>query len=360
MASLARLSHTTGGRPSERTNDLSLAYARAQRDSSCVYTIGVYLRGVVEDRPEGLTVNVKRPGLRPLHPERFAIRNETERRAALLRAAWIAPEMFGKGIVRAHLFPLRPVSGSRWDALLAVSFPVPLEGRYDGGVDREFGVVLSRAGSIVHQSSRRVSIQPDSAEVDSTPVVTFVERVRVAPGNYDLRAVLTDLAEVDPDASKVQIVVPEIPRKELFVTEPLLGRVAGPNVVVQGGDEPAQDRLSDDRAFEPLLVRDLEEPGDLIALTQICWVGGKAPPARKLAGASVRRSLTAVDGHELGDVPPLELVLDGGADVRCQSLVDVLPGSLLPDGEYAFLADVTKGDRELAPPRRLEFAVDRR
>jgi hypothetical protein len=42
LTSLDRLAADAGGRFSERTNDLSLGYARAQRDQACIYTIGFY------------------------------------------------------------------------------------------------------------------------------------------------------------------------------------------------------------------------------------------------------------------------------------------------------------------------------
>ena len=62
---LTRLANETGGRLTRFTNDFSLAFARAQRDLGCQYTIGFYLRddGNV-DRPRRIKVNVLRPGLR--------------------------------------------------------------------------------------------------------------------------------------------------------------------------------------------------------------------------------------------------------------------------------------------------------
>ena len=40
----------TGGRFTEATNDLGLAYSRAQRDLGCTYTLGFYVDGDVDAR----------------------------------------------------------------------------------------------------------------------------------------------------------------------------------------------------------------------------------------------------------------------------------------------------------------------
>ena len=85
----------------------------------------------VEGRPRRLSVNVKRPGMRAIHPSRYVFRSDSEKRESVLRAAWISPEMFQTGVVRAHAFPLRPRSDQLWEALLA-------EGEGEAEAAREF------------------------------------------------------------------------------------------------------------------------------------------------------------------------------------------------------------------------------
>ena len=64
---LRRLANETGGRMTANTNDLGLAYARAQRDTGCTYTLGFYDRDPQPDRDRRVTLRVDRPGHRVMH-----------------------------------------------------------------------------------------------------------------------------------------------------------------------------------------------------------------------------------------------------------------------------------------------------
>jgi len=325
-----------------------------------VYSIGIYVEEGEEDRARSVTIRVRRPGLRVIHPGKFLFRSPAARRESLLRAAWSAPELFETGIVRAHLFPLRPVSRERWDALLAVSFPVPLGGGQPGTVSRrEFGAVLRRGGAVVKRLSRLVTLEPERPELVAQPHVTFLERLEILPGTYELTAVLSDPAETDPHAVRVTLVVPEVPRKELFLVDPILGRPAEGNLVVLGGGAGEHDdAIGGERSFEPLLVQRLDEPTDFVSLTQACYVGaqkrGKVKDAR---GGTVHRSLLDAVGVDVGALDPVDVTLDAEGQVRCQNLVDIVPGSRLRAGEYAFEATLQSVRDGAGAPVRVRFAV---
>jgi hypothetical protein len=310
-----------------------------------------------EDRRRNVTVRVRRPGLRALHPSRYVFRSDGAKRESLLRAAWNAPELFQTGIVRAHLFPLQPLDKTRWDALLAVSFPVPLAGTAGKDVRREFGAVLNRGAAVVHRFSRRITLQPDGPEVASRPTITFLERVALTPGRYTLTTVLADPLDVDPHAAKISIEVPEIPRRELFLVDPILGRPAGPNLVVLG--QPGGDEIGAVNSFEPLVVQQLDEPLDLVSLTEACFVGKKkgGRRARRVHGA-IARSLFDANGRTVGHLDPVELALkpDPRQLVLCQNLVDVLPAAKLPEGRYVFEATLPDPARPAATAR-VRFAI---
>jgi len=139
-------------------------------------------------------------------------RSDQDRGVSRLKAAWIAPEMFQTGVVRAHLFPLRPSSKDRWDALLAVSFTVPLADSSGAPQARVFGAVLRQGPIVAHRFQQTVALQPDSPDVTSAPVVTFLEPVTVAPGGYVLTTVLSAPGEPSPHAAKARFEVPEVPR----------------------------------------------------------------------------------------------------------------------------------------------------
>ena len=361
LTSLAQLAVDSGGRYTERTNDFTLAYARAQRDLACVYSLGLYI-DPKEDHPQGITVRVLRPGMRTIHPSRFVLRSDGKKKESLLRAAWVSPEMFQSGVVRAHLFPLRPTSKDSWDGLLAIAFPVPLDARGGEAVQRDFGAVITRSLSVggekvMHRFNRRFTLQPHRSDVTSEPTITFLQEVELEPGEYEITAVLTDPDDVMPHASTMEIEVPEIPRRDLFLIGPMLGRRSGPNLVVHGGgDVPGSDEFGEKSSFEPLLLHQLDEADDLVAVTQVCLVGAKNYRSSKGRVATIDRSLSRLGGVEVGTLKTERVELTGKAKLKCQQLVDVLPAASLNSGEYVFEVLLHDGQGEELR-RKIRFAV---
>jgi VWFA-related protein len=349
MRNSARLAIETGGRFTARTNDLSLGYARAQRDLTCVYSVGFYDEGKQDARHE-VAIRVRRGGLQAIHPNRYTLRSEKERATSLLRAAWVAPKLFQTGIVRAHVFPLQPSSKRMWDALLAINFPVPLGASVHDIAVRDFGVVLSRrlprsAETVEDKFDRRVTLRPRAEETGSTRAVTFLRRLRISPGQYRMTGVVMEPGESRPETVEVEFEVPEIPREDLFLVGPFLGRTAGPDLVVLGGHnaEGRPDQLGAANTFEPLLVQQINEPTDLVAITNACRINSKK--ARKQTPPRVLRSLTRAGGESAGALPMEALPLDGSERFHCRGLVDLLPAASLTNGEYLFEAEL-RGDSE--------------
>jgi hypothetical protein len=353
--SLARLATESGGRFTEQTNDLSLAYARVQRDLACTYTVGFYLKGVEDDSVRDVTVKVRRPVLRTIHPSRYAFRSASTKRESMLRAAFLSPELFDSGLVRAHIFPIRPTTAGRWKGLLAISFPVPLADTHGADAVREFGAVLHDGPRVFHRFSRRIILQPDAPDVTSEPLITFLEPVNLEPRDYELSVVLSDPGVPEPHAAKVKVSVPEVPRKELFLVGPMLGRQSGPNLVVRGGGDVA-DTLGDEDSFEPLVVQQLDEPVDLVVLTQACYVGKKYR-LKSGGGTTVARSLRKANGGAVGDFDPVDLAFGGESKVRCQNLVDVLPATSVRRGEFVFEARLESGRGKTEATERVRFAI---
>lgn len=328
-----------------------------------MYTAGFYVRDDSEGRIRNVSVRLRgdrTSGMRALHANKYTFRSDGEKRESLLRAAWTAPEMFSRGVVRAHLFVLRPQGKRAWDGLLAVSFPVPLGDSGGRPLEREFGALLRHGPRIPHRFTRTVRLQPNHPDSDSVPVVTFLEPVTIEPGSYTLTTVLSEPDEVTPDATRVRIDVPEIPRKELFLVGPLLGRRAGPNLVIRGNPATGEDRIAAESAFEPLLVGQLGEISDIVALTQACFVGSpKRADSIERAGPAVHRTLRDDEGSKIGSLPPVALALDGGEKVHCQNLTDVLPMRALEGGGYVFEATLEgqSGAVDDSDPATARFAV---
>jgi len=359
LTSMARLAVDTGGRFTESTNDLTLGYARAQRDMGCVYTLGLYIDDVEDDKVRDIVIRLQRPGLHAIHPAKYVFRSPEFRRESLLRAAWISPELFQNGVVRAHLFPLRPESEERWEAVLAVDFPVPLVDSGGQETHREFGVVLRRGPRVVHRFNRRVTLRPESADVASSPLITFLQPTRLRPGDYTLTVVMSDPAGGEPATAKIEMTVPEIPTRELFLVGPILGRRSGTNVVVMGsGAEAGDDEVGDEGRFQPLLVRQIDKPTDLVAFTQACLLGS-GRQARKIERSppQVERVLKRADGEVVGALSEVEPALEGEDAVLCGNLVDVLPTAALPNGEYVFEASVRSGKDAAVETVRFSIGV---
>jgi hypothetical protein len=298
-------------------------------------------------------------------------RSAGAKRQALVRAAFLSPDLFATGVVRAHLFPLRPRTPGSWHALLAVSFPVPLAASGgDGKVERDFGCVLNRGSVLVHSFNRRVTLRHESAGTGAEPLVTFLEPVDLEPGKYLLTAVMLDPATAGPHTAKLEVEIGEVPRKALFLVDPVLGRRAGADVVVSGsgaqpktGDSKSKkkkdeqketeepDRVGTENSFQPLLVRSIERPEELLVLSQACIVG-----SAKRSEREIMRALRTSAGQRLGELPPVALHVEGEGKIRCQSLMDILPGASLDEGEYVFEAYLGPTPPEGMPGVR--FAID--
>jgi len=296
--------------------------------------------------------------MRAIHPQKYTFRSDKSRRESLLRAAFLSPEMFETGVVRAHVFPVRPTARGSWEGLLAISFPVALGETAGRSTAREFGAVLHDGPRVAHRFNRRIELQPESAEVTSAPMVTFLEPVELKPGSYVLSVVMANPEDPDPHATKIVIDLPEVPKRELFLVGPILGRPSGSDLVVTGGGMAGglRDSMGDANSFQPLLVQQLDDPVDLVALTEACYVAKKSYKRKKNA-PTVVRSLQGSDGSVIGELQPVELALESDDRVHCQNLVDVLPARALGNGEYVFEAMLDPGRDKEGPRERVRFAV---
>ena len=329
-------------------NDQTLGIARAQRDLGCRYTLGFYVKNPVEDKEHRVKIRVPRPGLRAIHPSNYAFRSPDAKSESLLRAAFVAPEMFQTGVARAHVFPLKPGSARDWNALLTISFPVALDPDTAPEEVRDFGAVLQSGSRVVHRFDRRITLRPFSTASPSDRRITFLEPVTLKPGNYKLTLVLSDPTGDRPHTAVVNVELPALPKRELFLVGPILGREAAEDVVIRGHgaaskrdrksgrSDPtsAADRVGSARSFEPLLVQEVNREESIFAMTQACMVGSR----KSGADTKVRRSLHAEGAGEVGLLPPVELELSGRGKIRCQNLLDVLPANAMDPGKYIFEA----------------------
>lgn len=288
-----------------------------------------------------MRVESARDGVRLHHASRYSFPSRAERRTQAVRAAYLAPGMFEGGGMRAHVFPVEPKDSERWEALIAVDFPVPLEGGARAATQREFGVVLQRGSDVEHTFHRSITLTPDAKSGGSPERrVTFLEPALIRPGRYVVRAVLADPSSEKPFAAESEVVVPKIPKKQPFLVGPILGRRSGEDVVVFGG---TKDRVGAASDFRPLLVAEIGRSLPLGALTQACVV----KPPKSEGPWIAERALMSEGGEAIGSAPGIQLSRDGKAPLVCRKVFDELPVDTLPLGRYTFQATLARADATL-------------
>jgi hypothetical protein len=330
---------------------------------ACNYALAIRDDDPRDGRRKSVMVWMRRPGLRAVHALAYTLRSDAVKRESVLRAAYFSPGLFDTGTVRAVLLPLRPASTGHWTAQIALSFPVEAPRSGDSGRGAELGVVLRRGSTIIHSVQRSVRLEPTGEPSSGHVRVTFLEPVDIPPGKYALSAVLSDPATPAPQSVAIDVELPEIPRGELFLVGPLLGRRSGGSVVVRsrgsdarsgarGVSDDAGDSIGAHGGFEPLVGPLLDEPTDVIAVTQVCELASRETIAPPL----VTRSLRSASGSTIGQFDPVRVSLDGTGELRCASLVDKLPVGAFKRGvEYVFEAGFAEG--AAGSRRAAHFAV---
>jgi VWFA-related protein len=344
-AALARLANETGGRLTRNTNDLTLGYARAQRDLACRYTLGFYVDSSKTRYPMRIRVGVKQSGLEVRQPEEIRFWSEEERRNSRVRAAFADPQLHEDPLVRAAVFPVRPRSENDWDTLMVAHFQQHLGPE---GAEREFAVSLAREKLHLWSGNDRLEIEPPADGIPGVRPVTIYGEAPLKPGMHTLTVVLTDPGGGNLETTQVDVDVPRIPFNELFVRGPVLARVAGGGVLIHAGDkkdtpEPTalEELIGEGNTLEPLLVNTVESDDRLLVLWEACIVGGKRPEK----GGLIERRVVTEDGDEALRLKPLELKLEKRRNVLCQGELDSIEAGELQPGRYRLEVNVVPGKR---------------
>ena len=356
LTSLARLAVDSGGRFTERTNDLGRGVTNARRDLSCVYSLGFYENNPEEGRIRNAVVRVRRPGVQVLHAAKFVHRSPSARRESMIRAGFLG-QSSDLERVRAKLYPLRPLSGSRWDGVLAVSFDMSADAASSGDLERDFGGVLYNGSRVTHKFDRRVTLKRSS--VGSGRRVVYLEPLSIKPGQHNLQVVVSNPVTGEDEQVRVEIEIPEVPRDRLFVVGPILGRRAGSDLVLRADASAESDTVGRQSSFAPLLTNRVARSEDLLALTQVCRVETRKASARAAGDTApvLHRELLGADGVVVGQLPDVDLDLGEPGRIRCQNLLDLIPTSSLRDGRYAFRIMVGTPGRGETSEAEVSFEV---
>ena len=326
---LRRLANETGGRPTANTNDLSVGYARALRDSGCTYTLGFMDRSPRPNRNRKLVIKMIPPGMRAIHPTGYVVRTKKKKRRELVHTAQAVPEMFESDAVGLDTFLVRPRSARRWEAVLAVHPRPGLPGPAAAEWDLK-GVVRLPSGSPIHTFQRTVRFDTDAGGDTGSSRGVHFESIRAAPGRYRVSAVLSRGDLDQPLAATIDIELPDLPRKAPFLVGPLLGR---PVDELELYGRPASGRLDLRVPVEPLVAGGAASGEALASMTWLCWIG----PDDGVPGGDLHRVLRSRSERTVRAFDPQPVDLTWGRRLRCDAFLDSLPVPLAP-GEYEMLA----------------------
>lgn len=317
---LRRLASETGGRMTADTNDIGMGYVRAQRDLSCVYTLGFYDPNLMYDRNRRLTLKiVRRQGLRAVYPEFYVVRSEEEKQTSLVKTAVLAPHMFESDEVQVRLF-VTGAQNAGWRTVAAVE--VRLDPRTVEQPDKPWdlrGFLRKPNGTIVHKFTRKVKL-PEGAASEPTLAHAFEEAV-VPPGDYALSIVLSH-SSGEPRAATLAVTLPPLPRHGPFLIGPLLGRRSG-------------------STFVPLIGTEVDRQEDLDSLTVLCLASNEDSRARPTG--TVTRWISDLEGDDVRRFDDTSTKLRGSG-TRCREIIDTLGAERLEPGEYEIHASAVVSD----------------
>jgi VWFA-related protein len=340
---LVRFANESGGRMQRNTNDLSLAYRRAQRDLSCHYTVAARIDANVTRDPRKVSLKVERPGLVLRSPETVQVFRDAEKRRSRAAAAYVDPGPFERPLVRAFAFPAAPAGGGKWDTLLAVSFPAKVRA---SGTDVDVRAVIRREHHIVEEYKRKIHVLPPP-DGGTTRTVTVMGKTKLADGSHDMTVVLGETKGEDVEAAQAAFIVPQVVEDALMLRGPVLGRVAKGGAVFRGrtNDRASDGRLGKllgpDNGFEPLLIQEIASADELLFYWSACVVGTSPLPSDVV----VARSILLTSGGTARTLDPMPLnLLPRGKKVSCADALETVPAGSLAPGNYQLEVTVLHPD----------------
>jgi VWFA-related protein len=338
---LSRLAVETGGRFTRNTNDLSLAYVRAQRDLACRYAVGFYDTKTEENRLHDVNLKVRRPGVRVIHPRIYRFGSDDVARESLADTVYTAPVEFGSETVSGALIPIRPISAKQWEAAVVLRFPVVIP---ESGTNLvAFGAKLDDdALRGVHAFDSSLTVEGYGREGEQ--LMTVIEPAYVAPGEYELSIAVNDPEVEEPHASVGSAHLPELPKRGLVVVPPVLLREAVEERAVSWVED---FEIASGGTLEPLMPDEPIGAIPLRAITSMCWL----PGSRGELAVEVERRLQGLK------IAVDELVLGEADRGGCRQIIDRLPNHKAKPGTYTFEVIVRSNGLEDEIRRDSSFTI---
>ncbi|MDX1390244.1 MAG: hypothetical protein R3344_13720, partial [Acidobacteriota bacterium] len=353
--SLARIANESGGRGTWGINDMTLAYARVQRDLACRYALGFYAEPAKRGT-RSIRVRLNHQGTTLRFPEMIKQWTDEERRESRLRAAFADPERFDEPLIRATVIPARARSASKWEAVAVVHFPLPLE---DGDARVNVSATLSRGHLSLDKFQRKLELDASRANDAGDLPVTLVGSADLRPGSYNLAVALDRPGDSAVHTTSTSFVLPEIPETGLFVRGPILAKATEHGVLLRGGDKPDESDaelrrlMGDNASLEPLIVHRIDAGETLLAFWEACTID-KAMVAE---GAMVYQKFVS-GGDVVYEADPIPLELVGKKKgARCHGHGEKVPPGTLAPGRYRLMLSIDDASGESIAAGLVPFMV---
>ncbi len=337
---LHRLATETGGRVTAGTNDVTLAYARAQRDVGCTYTIAFYDSGRRLDSHRRVTIRLRAGlrGARVVHPDFYVRRSREAKKKSVQKTATMAPHIFESDRLRTEYFVLEAMKPDTWRTVVGVDLrPGTASWLREPQRWKLEGLLRRLNGTVVRKFEQEIDVPASDPATGITPPVQLFHELLAPPGEYALSVVVTAPDEDDPLAAVRLVSLAETPYRGSFLLGPILGR-SGASAEGPG--------------FEPLLQATMEPGESLEALSVLCTTGAGGPGDVP----TMARWISTVDGRDVHRFEDAPLPSTSAGEVRCRQVVDPISTIDLQPGRYRIHALATSTEFT-TETRATEFVV---
>ncbi len=331
QSTLGSLAAETGGR--SFINGISPAKMAAQilGDMSCVYLLSFDPGGFPQDQPLTVSVEVKRPHVKPTTRGRLVIQSDGTRLTGRVLAAFAAPSAAGASDanVRVGLIPI-----SYKDGHFRARVQIAVAGSTVPITTWDLGASVVSKGVVWQDGSGRIQVS-----LPNTPVV-YEKDMDFAPGDYDLVAVAHEVQADTVSSKEVHGSWPKLD-VELASLGPIAVSQPRNGGFLRNGHSRTQGAVvvSEDEALRG------DSPTAVIAL--VCRAKDQKRPLR------VVRTLVGETSTPVGSTD-LDLATE-----RCGQIVDLIPSRMLGAGTYHFVITVSSDGNELVRGDRMLVVPDK-
>jgi len=294
-------------------------------DLSCVYLLSFDPKGLAEDTPLAVEVDVLRKGVKATTRGRFVVASRSSRLVTRLLTAYVGENAAApaEGAMRVGIVPIGyGKKGFRGRVQVALpSSRIP-------GTTFDIGASLVAAGSVAEAGSGRITI-PDG----SVPAV-WEQDMTFPQGAFELVAVSHDITKDDIVSHTLRGSWPKLSAQPVSFGPIAVTQQARAGFLRNGASATSGAIIVEER--DPL-----EASAPIAVVSLVCRDKDQTKPitvARTLVGEA--------------EIPVGKTELAMGADERCAQILDLIPPKTLGPGAYRYVIAASSDGKELARAER--------